>query len=285
MSSEVWKVIKSVDRSWSKDHIIRYLYINLAYCFEQDPHYFLADPEEQFAQYKKGFNYDEKLVVCSTLVDYYIEAFAFFGIRAVKIQATNVRIPLFAMIVAGEKGTYYMSPINDLFRCQYGLNTDSFATIPHNSWFSKKYTGLVRLSEEDLRNLDRDLKIHQLGVSIADMFKELRKEMIVKSIACKHFGVDIDDSYNLTIRKLEFIKKELINLGCVRGICERNMMYGYIRGQILDKIEKAHTSVVYNFDEPFNIRTDFVVDYPDHDVEVYEDFCDSKGQFHLERIK
>jgi len=285
MSEDMLKVIASVDRSWPRDYIIRFLYINLAYCFERDIHFFLATKEEQLAQYKKGFIKHEKYIVCSTLIDHYIKALAVFGIKARKITATSTQIPLFAMIVEGQLGYYFLDPLNDLFRIQYGLKTCYFGRHSPYKLVKDNHPYLRSIDEDYLKKIDSDLKVHPNNINTSDIFDVLREEVIVRSISSRFFDVDPNDSYGLTIKKLEFIKDHLINLGKVEGIIERNMMYGFIRGKLFDRLERSHTDVVFNFDEPFNIKTNFVVSYPNHEQIVFEDYTDSKGQFKLERIK
>ncbi|MDE5888520.1 MAG: hypothetical protein K2H20_00715, partial [Bacilli bacterium] len=55
MNEEIQRIINSVNLSWSKDYIIRYLYVNLAPFFKRDLKYFLASDEEKYRQYQQGF--------------------------------------------------------------------------------------------------------------------------------------------------------------------------------------------------------------------------------------
>lgn len=66
-------IINQVKSNWSKDLIIRYLYIKLAPFFKRDLKYFLASQEEKENQYKQGFINRFPNIVCSTLADYYVE--------------------------------------------------------------------------------------------------------------------------------------------------------------------------------------------------------------------
>ena len=126
MLDEMQKIINNVDKSWSKDLIIRYLYVRLAPFFKRDLKYFLASEEEKYKEYEKGFINRGFDIVCSTLADYYVDLFSSLGINAKKIVANSAKIPLFALIVEGDNGWYFLDPINDLFSNQYGLETTEF---------------------------------------------------------------------------------------------------------------------------------------------------------------
>lgn len=285
MPLDIQQVISSVDKSWPKDYILRYLYVNLAPCFQRDLGFFLATYEEKLRQFKLGFYDNGTKVVCSTLVDYYIRIFAMFDIRAEKIIATSSEIPLFAMIAYGERGAYFMDPLGDLMGNQYGLQTRHFATIPRYETVKRNYPGLASLDDFTLRRMDADMGMHECNVYMSDCISQLRRELTVRAVICKTFGIGYNDTYLLTKKKLEIVRSELINVGNVPGLFERMQLYTHLREQLFDREEKANTDIVFNFDDPDRTTLNFLISYPGYEHEVYEESRDSRGQFHLDRIK
>ena len=55
MEKEILEIVNQVKPDWSKDLIIRFLYIKLAPCFRRDLQYFLATEEEKYNQFSQGF--------------------------------------------------------------------------------------------------------------------------------------------------------------------------------------------------------------------------------------
>lgn len=283
MSEEITKILDSVDTRWPKNYIIRYLYVKLAPCFERDLNFFLASHQEQLDQYRKGFYNRGNKIVCSTLVDYYIGFFKKFGIRARKVIASKSDIPLFAMLVEGDNGWFYIDPLNDLFINQYELQSRYFGITPTFKELQK--VNLMTFTEEELRQMDHDLKLHKLDIYTSDIFDSIKSEFRTRSIACQRLSTDLDDLPTLTRTKLQIINDCLINLGNVPGLFERLYMYGFIRGQLFDKVERKFTSCQIDMDDPTDLKLNFIIDYPTGEEEIYEETCDEKGQFLLEKVK
>lgn len=65
LKKKMENVINQVPSNWSKDLIIRFLYIKLALYFQRYLLYFLANKEEKERQYKKGFINRFLYIVCS----------------------------------------------------------------------------------------------------------------------------------------------------------------------------------------------------------------------------
>lgn len=158
MPKEMNVIINKVNHSWPKDYIIRYLYINLAPFFQRDLEYFLANDSQKWEQYNQGFINRGKQVVCSTLADFYVNLYTSFNIKARKIIANSAKIPLFAIIVEGDYGWYFIAPLNDLFNNQYGLQPTEFGVIPHYKTLKNNYPYLIKLSKDYVKKIDEDLK-------------------------------------------------------------------------------------------------------------------------------
>ena len=160
-------VINKIQSNWSKDIIIRYLYIKLAPYFHRDLKYFLATSEEKERQYQVGFINRFPNIVCSTLADFYVELFKEFNIKAKKVIANSSKIPLFALIVEGDNGWYFLNPLEDLFNNQYNLKPASFGIIPRFRTIKINYPYLTLLPQDYIVSLDDYLqaqdRIHRIS--------------------------------------------------------------------------------------------------------------------------
>lgn len=233
------KIIGQVKSNWSKDLIIRFLYIKLAPYFERDLLYFLASNEEKYEQYKCGFINRFPHVVCSTLSDYYVDVFKSFGINSKKIIANSARIPLFALIVEGDYGWYFLDPLTDLFNNQYGLRPHFFGRLPRYETVRNNYKELIELPRKYIDELDLNLDINFLN----DYFDNLHTILTNRRDAREFFGLPRDVPIDLRPLKLDFYNDNLINLGTVNGVRERADLYLFLNDTILNKTEKGYSKV------------------------------------------
>lgn len=250
---ELQQTLQEVNLNWSKDQIIRYLYVSLAPYFKRDLNYFMASPEEKYAEYQKGFIPRGYNIVCSTLADYYVQFFETFGIRSKKVIANSAKIPLFAVIVEGDYGWFFIDPLNDLFHNQYGLQTTEFGTLPHYKTLARDYPHLISLPKEYIQELDDDLEFPK---KLDDYFTELHLTMTDRNLTSQYFQVSKNDYLGLFQRKMDFSNEQLINLGKVSGAFERIQLYLFLertlffRGEkknikiCLDKTEDSYTPVI-----------------------------------------
>lgn len=233
------KVINQVKNNWSKDLVIRFLYIKLAPYFQRDCQYFLASSEEKKRQYKQGFINRFPHVVCSTLADFYVDLFNQFGINAKKVIATSAQIPLFAIIVEGDYGWYFLDPINDLFSNQYGLKPYFFGIIPRYKTINNNHPEMIKLSSKYVEELDTALGINYFD----DLFSDLHSIFVNRKNANEFFGIPRGVSIDLRERKLQFYSNKLINLGNVNGPLERAKLYQYLNDKSFNRSEKHFTRV------------------------------------------
>lgn len=154
INEEMQTIINNVDLSWPKDYIIRYLYIRLAPFFRRDLKYFLASDESKLEQFNAGFINRGTDIVCSTISDFFVNLYKSFGINAKKIAANSAKIPLFAMIVEGDHGWYFIDPLNDLFHAQYNLKTTEYGVIPYYKTLATNYPNLISLPQEYLAEIE-----------------------------------------------------------------------------------------------------------------------------------
>ena len=239
-SNEIKQIIDNVNSSWTKDQIIYYLYIKLAPYFKRDLKYFLASEDKKYEEYHKGFinrGYD---IVCSTLCDYYVPLYQSFNINAQKVIATSAKIPLFAIIIEGDNGLYFIDPLNDLFNNQYNLDTTEFGIIPHYKTITNNYPNLISLSKEYLIELRNSLNLMKTN---NDYFKELHLNMTNRNYISNYFNLTKNDFSRLFEKKIEFASINLINLGNVNGAYERNQLYLFLERVLFFKGEKKNIKI------------------------------------------
>lgn len=240
INEEMQCIISQVDGNWNKDYIIRYLYVNLAPFFKRDLKYFLASEEEKFREYQAGFVNRGFDIVCSTLADFYVNLFNTLGIRAKKIIANSAKIPLFAIIVEGDNGWYFLDPINDLFPNQYGLETTEFGNVPHYQTLRGNYPYLLTLPKDYVDSMDNALGIDK---SLSLFFKELHLDMTNKKYVSDYFDVSSSDLNGLFCKKMNFANQHLINLGQVNGTFERIKLYLFLERIMFFKNEKKNITI------------------------------------------
>ena len=281
INAEMRRIVDNVDLSWSKDLIIRYLTVNLAPFFRRDLLYFLADEEEQYRQYQMGFINRGRNIVCSTLADFYVELFKTFGINARKIAANSTRIPLFAVIVEGDKGWYFIDFLNDLFNNQLGIKTTEYGKIPRYNTLRTNFPYLVLLSDEYINDIDLALGIDK---SLSSYFSELHLWMTDKNSIRKSFKVDDADRIGVFLKKMAYANENIINLGHINGAFERIRLYLFLEKIMFFKTEKRNISI--SLDKTYSIPRpviEYTSPYQKGTVSFVEERTD--GEFILARIK
>lgn len=231
--------LNSVNPHFNKDLIIRYLYRELAGFVQRDLKYFLSTDEEKVEQYKSGFVNRFPYILCATISDFYVDVFNEFGINAKRVKANSAEIPLFAVVVEGEKGNYFLNPLEDVFNNQYGLRPTAFGIVPRYKTINSQYSDLIKLSSQYLDELDQELGFEYLD----EFLNKLRPYLINKVSACRFLGIPLIRNLDIRENKLEFFSKNLINLGHVNGTYERALMYRFLTEKFMDRREKNHVRV------------------------------------------
>ena len=162
MNEQIAEILRQVKFEWPKDYIIRFLYVKLAPIFQRDLDYFLASDEEKLKQFNQGFINKAPYIVCATISDLYVEIFKKYGIKAERVIANSAQIPLFALVVEGDKGLYFLDPLNDLFRNQYGLRPNYFGKIPRYKTVNTSHPNLVNLDHAYIDTIDNALGLQTL---------------------------------------------------------------------------------------------------------------------------
>ncbi len=243
MDDKLKEILSKIDNSWSKDLIIRYLYIKISSLVQRDLLYFCATEEEKYLQYKMGFINRFPYIVCSTLSDYFVELFKTFEIKAWKIIANSAKIPLFALVVEGDLGLYFLDPINDLFSNQYGLKPQNFAVVPHYKTLKSKCPNLTSVPKEYILELDQTIFKQEKVLYRDEMIKELSNHLTQRNSASSFFQISKADRVLLTQYKLQYFSDNLINLGEVKGPFERNKLYMYLFDNLLSRNENRQVKV------------------------------------------
>lgn len=285
MTDDINKIISETDIHWSKDEIIRYLYVKLAPYFKRDLDYFLADKSTQIRMYQNGFKSNTNIVVCKTLSEFYNNIYREFNIKS-KIITTNKKdVPHYTLIVNGDFGWYCIDPLKDLFSNQMGLRTNFFGIIPDKKYSIVKetYPFLISLTKEYIEYLDKKLHLVENGLYLDEFFQMIHLEMINNGIA-SYFHVDKKDTLGLMSKKLKFAEKYLINLGNVPGLYERNILYTYIIDCIFDQNEKNFITTdilknASNYKIILNLRSRFNNQF------VFEEVLNSDNKHYLKRIR
>lgn len=233
--------LNSVHPTWTKDQIIRYLYRELAIYVRRDLKYFLQSDEEKKRQFAAGFINRFPNIVCFTISEFYCDALREFGIEASIERANSTEIPLFAIVVKGERGKYFLNPLEDLFNNQYGLMPQSFGIKPRFKTINNTHPDLFSLEKEYLLFLD-----DTLGFKYNDpIFEKLEPQMRQYKNACALLGIDPSSKPHKDIKeeKLAYFGKHFINLGNVNGTYERALLYKKFVDRLLDRRERDHVLV------------------------------------------
>jgi len=269
-----------IPSNWSKDMIIRDLYVRLAPHFRRDLNYFLASKEEQMHQYKEGFIFKGPEVNCKTICIFYYELFRYLGIRCQIITTNQKAIPHHALIVEGDNGWYYIDPLKDLFCNQLDLKTHFFAKNPGTSYsdVTINYPFLIEMSEEQIKRLDQ-ITGRLINDYRDSFFEDIYQRYGNSNRFARDFGLDRKDLLSIIIGKLKFAEQQLINLGNIPGIYERKLYYDYLRLQLFSKRERDCMEVrIDSFDNNYCVVLD--IDSPNNHYDTFlftECYEDGKG--------
>lgn len=261
-------MIASVNKSWPKDLIIRYLYVKLAPTFQRDMRFFRNSVEGQLRIYQGPHFFDGTHVYCVTLCEYYKELFQKFGIDTEIIETNSKEVPHHALIVRGDTDLYFIDPLKDLGLNQLGCATRFYGVLPlSRTKDNKELCGSLSVLEpEYLREMDKELGLLKNGVYMDEFFLELKKDLFSRThyddilglIGYDARSAGITEGINIYSRgsepndiyvaaKLELMNKYLINLGNVPGPFERKQLYDYIMRHVFTHEELNSLSLKLGF--------------------------------------
>ncbi|MCI8778213.1 MAG: hypothetical protein HFI87_03595 [Bacilli bacterium] len=284
MIDNINEIINVVDLNWTKDEIIRFLYVKLAPFFERDLSYFLAPEDEQFKIYQNGFKQNGRLVVCQTICEIYQLIYKEFKIDSHIIATNSKSIPHYALIVNGNHGWYYIDPLKDLFANQLGLKTEYFGCIPKYGSVKEEYPFLKSLSDQYIKFIDTKLKLVINNFYMDNFFDILNKEM-TNNKAHVFFDVSKNDYISIILGKLRFANNHIINMGKIPGLYERLIFYKFIINKIYKKNEKKviEPSLIFDKDKyalllDLNFKTNSL-------HMTFREKKDNNGKYYLKKIK
>lgn len=281
LTEEMKAIISQIKSNWSKDYIIRYLYINLAPFFKRDLKYFLASNEEKYKEFSQGFINRGRDIVCSTISDFFVNLYNSLGIKAQKVAANSATIPLFAIIVEGDHGWYFIDPLNDLFHVQYNLKTTEYGQIPYYKTLNNNHPNLISLQEDYLAEIDKELGITK---TLDEFFKIIHIEMTSRNRIAEHFHTPKENRIELFNKKMDFANTHFINLGQVNGPFERIQMYLFLERIMFFKSEKRNIKIY--LDTTFSIPRPHIeyINPNTGDIAIFEEQKE-ENQFILTKTK
>lgn len=147
-------------------------------------------------------------------------------------------MPLFALIVEGDNGWYYINPLKDLWSHQLGINSDEYGIVgfSNHDFVLESYPYLEMLTSAYISELDSELKLPNNNCFF--------DPDIIGGKDLNHYrkkkGMDPKAPYTETVvAKIEDIGKYYLNIGAVHGPIERNLMYKYFFLTAFTKPEKS----------------------------------------------
>lgn len=242
INSSIRDTLNSVNSTWTKDQIIRFLYIKLAKYVHRDLQYFLQSPEERKRQFDLGFINRFPDTVCYTLSEFYCAALNEFGIDATVERANSATVPLYGIVVEGERGKNFLLPLEDLFLNQYGLMPKAFGIVPKFKTINMVHPNLVRLEDDYLSDIDESLGIEYID----QIFDSLVPQMMDFQSACSLLNVEDPSSIpykDLKEQKLDYFGSHFINLGNLDGTFERCQLYKFLSEKFMTRRERDHVLV------------------------------------------
>lgn len=284
------KIIDSVNSTWSKDLIIRYLYVALAPGFQRDVNFFGAILSVQYDMYKRGVVGSDVHVTCWTISQYYQTLYNSFGIDCEIVTTNNYRVPHYALIVYGDNAKYFIDPLKDLEFNQYRCKTKYFGILPVSRTQNnlELYPNLTVLSEDYLMEMDNYLGLQKNGIYTDDIIFELRKSVFDnddldsllrligetrESVGLVNISGDFIDD-NVIQAKIELINRYLINIGNVPGEMERFLIYQYLKNNIFSELEGSMIRITSDLSIMFRTQ---------YGIQIYKEERDSNGIYSLNR--
>ena len=274
-------IISNVDKSWPKDLIIRHLYVGLAPCYERDYLFFTVPSAVQIKMFKNGELGDPNKHICTTLCQEYQTIFQNFGIESIIVPTNNEPVTQHGLIVFGDYVTYFIDPLKDLQLNQYGCETTNYGIIPLSKSQDNKslYPGLTVLDPNYLREMDSYLGFLKCGMYTSDFISSLRNEIFSGKYNTYLLSLigetkDYGNIDTLIEAKIALMNNELINIGNVPGIIERQLIYKYLIRELFSPEEQELIKTRLGFRKELLLL---------HNMAMYEETKEQNGQYILER--
>lgn len=289
------QIIESVNPSWPKDLIVRYLYVKLAPTFKRDLSFFQASEKIQDYILKEHPTFNRDKVICLTLCEYYQNLFSSFGIKSKLVITNNRLVPHYGLIISGNNYNYFIDPLKDLTLNQLGCATKYYGIIPLSKTQDneKEFSDLTIIPPETLKEIDQQLGLLDCNMYMDDFLNQLEEEILINPnlneilrLICEtptSCGLDaslpktaINDT--LITAKIELLNRYLINLGNISGPMERKLFYDILLKKFFTPQEQEQLKIRFSFKDEIILSQ-----YHTCGLNQYVETKNQEGIFHLER--
>ena len=240
-------IITVLNNKWNADYVIRYVTVEVSKLVQRDVSFFKMHEDEKIKQLS-SLNYETSYpyVVCKTLHELIRDILDCLGISSRVVKATNTKVPLYALIVDGEYGRYFIDALNDLQKVQYHIQPVTYGNIIHsNNSILNENQGFISLSLDYIREMDIQLGIIE-NEYFSDYIERIKLTYVDRNLAMKRFGAI--DSLDLLTKKIKHISHQFLNLYQVDGPLERVGIHVFFRNRLFNKTERRQFRVILSED-------------------------------------
>ena len=239
---EIQKIIfKVLNHNWNTDYAIRYVTVEISKLVQRDVSFFRLSEEERLKRLP-SLHYETTYpnVMCKSLHTLIKDVLDYLGINSHIVQATNSQVPLYALVVEGEHGRYFIDALNDLAKVQYRLQPVTYGNyiVSKHSLLDPKE--LITIPREGIREMDLDLGIIE-SEYFSDKIDRIRSKFNDRNQAMRLF--ESEDGLDLIQRKLDHISDQYLNVYPINGPMERVALHVYFRNQLFNKTEREQYRV------------------------------------------
>lgn len=255
------QILESVDKSWDKDLIIRYLSIKTAPFFQRDLSYFMADDKTKYKMFTEGMPKNLNIVICHTICEQYKDLFGIFGIESQLITTNEKDVPHYALIVNGNNDWYLIDPLKDLMNHQVGLKSSFYGIIPQRQRLkiNSEHPYLITLPKEYIEEMDRYLHLLPNGMYLNTFFDLLHERLTTNKAhleLSKYFDKDISpkDTDEQIKAKISLMNDCIVDAINIPGLIERSQFYTYAALRIFNHCEAKKISKIYIAPEDLTLK-------------------------------
>lgn len=248
---EIQEIINTVQshRNRNTDYAIRYVVVMISRLVKRDVNFFFSTEEEKIKQLQfKTYN-DYPNVICKTLSELIRDVLYLLWINSKVVIATNTKVPLYALIVEGENGKYFIDALHDLFRSQHRIQPDSYWAYNKSNTIIVQDKDLTILSLDDIRCMDIDMKLIE-SQYFNDYIENIKQNLIDRNKAKLFFTLQWNDAYELLKHKIGYISESYLNVFPIEWPLERVAFHVYLRSNLYNKSEKDKFRIKNDEDDP-----------------------------------
>ena len=255
---EIQKIILEVlNNKWNIDYAVRYVTVEISKLVKRDVSFFKMSDDEKLDNLKEQ-NYELSYpnVICKTLHELIRDVLDYLGIESKVVIATNTKVPLYALIVEGEYGRYFIDALNDLFKVQYNIQPVTYGNCICSNNNILDTSKLLSLDLDYIREMDLDMGIIKTEY-FSDYINRIKNKYIDRNQAKRI--LEIESSLELLKRKMKLISEMYLNNHPVEGPYERVGLHVYLRNNLFNKSEKKMYRVYLAEDNRVILTNEFGV--------------------------